>query len=307
MPRSKSAGHDVYVYVLFDWRGIPRYVGVGRRRRWTDHEQQISTYNPMKQAFIDRTLACIGEIPKVKVAEGLTRPEANELEKLFIQSIGRRPNGPLTNLTPGGDGGDFGDAISHTKSNWTPEMRERVSRNASRDTIRYWESLSQEEKDVKIKQLHVYREKYFDQEKHDLELRARRAAAVKAGHNRRTLEQKAETERKRQQSWTNEQQSALTTEWHRNMSPEAKKKRGRSISMALKGRAFPGDREKLSSSVTELWKDPEYRDRQLRNRRDKPSGLGTIWITNGITSRRVSPEDPIPEGWRRGKRHRVPE
>ena len=32
-----------YVYVLFDWLGIPRYVGKGKRNRDTDHERLSST------------------------------------------------------------------------------------------------------------------------------------------------------------------------------------------------------------------------------------------------------------------------
>lgn len=38
----------------------------------------------------------------------------------------------------------------------------------------------------------------------------------------------------------------------------------------------------------------------------KPGGLshghkGTVWITDGVRSRRVSPSIDVPSGWRRGK------
>lgn len=34
-----------YVYVLFDWRGIPRYVGKGKGNRWLDHERKSDPKN----------------------------------------------------------------------------------------------------------------------------------------------------------------------------------------------------------------------------------------------------------------------
>lgn len=96
-----------YVYILFRETGIPFYVGMGKGRRWLDHERPASlakgkTY---KDAVCKKVLARRAEIPKVKVAEGLSEKDAFEIEKQFIAAIGRHPVGPLSNMTDGGDGG----------------------------------------------------------------------------------------------------------------------------------------------------------------------------------------------------------
>lgn len=44
------------------------------------------------------------ELPVVKVREGLTESDAFQTEIAFISAIGRGKNGPLVNLTDGGDG-----------------------------------------------------------------------------------------------------------------------------------------------------------------------------------------------------------
>jgi hypothetical protein len=45
-----------------------------------------------------------GELPMVKVQEDLPSAEAFEMEIALIKAIGRGKNGPLVNLTDGGDG-----------------------------------------------------------------------------------------------------------------------------------------------------------------------------------------------------------
>jgi hypothetical protein len=101
--QTKIPKRDFYVYVLFDADGIPRYVGKERSYRWKQHEYYKSG-NRVKDAFITRTLALLGEIPKVKIRERLTEKSAHQLEILLIGAIGRRPHGSLTNMTDGGDG-----------------------------------------------------------------------------------------------------------------------------------------------------------------------------------------------------------
>lgn len=56
-----------YVYILFDWLGIPRYVGKGKGRRWYKHERSTDTINWMKNEFIEQTWMMLGEIPKIKI------------------------------------------------------------------------------------------------------------------------------------------------------------------------------------------------------------------------------------------------
>ena len=43
-------------------------------------------------------------MPKVKIRQNLTEPEAFEIERAFIKAIGRGKNGPLVNMTDGGEG-----------------------------------------------------------------------------------------------------------------------------------------------------------------------------------------------------------
>jgi hypothetical protein len=90
---------DYYTYILFDPSATPRYVGKGTKNRWNAHDTDESGTNPRKEEFIKETLAILGEIPKIKIAENLTQEEALELESIFIHAIGIYPDGPLTNLT----------------------------------------------------------------------------------------------------------------------------------------------------------------------------------------------------------------
>jgi hypothetical protein len=105
MTKSPSDARCFYVYGLFDADGIIRYIGKGKGRRWLLHEKKRpDKRNWAKYEFIIATLAVLGEIPKVKIRENLTEPEAFEIETALINAIGRFPDGPLINRTNGGDG-----------------------------------------------------------------------------------------------------------------------------------------------------------------------------------------------------------
>ena len=123
---------DFYVYVLFrHGTGEPFYVGMGRGRRLsTTMRLDIPNFakkQAIKQARVDGT-----EIPRVKIASGLTQDAAVQIEIAFIAAIGRGKDGPLVNLTVGGEGTS---GYSPTKANrdavgdaarnrvWTAEMR----------------------------------------------------------------------------------------------------------------------------------------------------------------------------------------
>ncbi len=165
-----------YVYVLFDWLGVPRYAGKGRGQRWLAHERGTDPVNLLKNEFIEQTWIMIGEVPKVKVREGLTNAEACATEIALISAIGRIDlgTGPLVNMTGGGDGGvdlspaelkrrnaaikrswklqtedererrwrPMVDAATLARNNQTVEQRSAQSRNGGLATVRTPEQMA---------------------------------------------------------------------------------------------------------------------------------------------------------------------
>src|SRR5690348_14515761 len=95
-----------YVYALFREDGVtPFYIGIGRGTRWLQHERQAYRNRTHKDRIILRMQESgLTEIPKVKLVEGLTFREAAVIERDLILLIGRKPIGPLSNLTDGGEG-----------------------------------------------------------------------------------------------------------------------------------------------------------------------------------------------------------
>jgi hypothetical protein len=127
---------DAYVYVLFRADGTPFYVGKGRKDRWGDHERDAKLGMRSHKLNIIREMLRAGlkEVPKVKIAEGLTHREAFLREIAIIAAIGRYPDGPLVNRTGGGDGNRDQSAEERAKTVarnrarvWTPEMRAKVA------------------------------------------------------------------------------------------------------------------------------------------------------------------------------------
>jgi hypothetical protein len=102
---------DYYVYVLFRENGAPFYVGKGKGWRYTDHERTVRNNttrcrnNPHKINIIRQMLSSgWTDVPTIKIAENLTHEKACEYEVAWIAALGRRPLGPLVNMTNGGDG-----------------------------------------------------------------------------------------------------------------------------------------------------------------------------------------------------------
>lgn len=114
---------DYYVYVYCDPRkfcliemgeyilkNVPFYIGYGRKNRMYFHlkmkDTNLSKINKIKSIIKD------GHKPLIfKLKDGLNHEDATKLEIYFINEIGTQlevrdvKRGPLTNQTPGGDGG----------------------------------------------------------------------------------------------------------------------------------------------------------------------------------------------------------
>lgn len=99
LPRS-----DYYVYGLLRENGTIFYIGKGRRNRWLDHEKYAHKKNSHKNAIIIQITNRGLTLQKYKIAENLTATEALDIEVALILLIGRKPYGPLVNMTAGGDG-----------------------------------------------------------------------------------------------------------------------------------------------------------------------------------------------------------
>ena len=147
-----------YVYVLFDWLGVPRYIGKGKEgtERENNHEKKSDSQNWLKNEFIEQTWIMLEEIPKVIIRKGLTELEAFTTEIALIKAIGRIDlnTGPLTNMTNGGDGGGFRQsALSRQrtgigKSNWWKQTNNLTStlQKLSESAKRRWKNLTLEER-----------------------------------------------------------------------------------------------------------------------------------------------------------------
>jgi len=121
---TESYARVFYVYILFDLRGVPLYVGMGKGNRWNTHQQHFCPgrkRNPFLGGVVRRAVQLGKALPQVKVRERLTRREACETEIALIAVIGCRylGTGPLANMSKGGDG-----SLGHVVS---PQHRAAIS------------------------------------------------------------------------------------------------------------------------------------------------------------------------------------
>lgn len=132
---TQEVDNRFYVYGLFD-KGVPFYIGKGRDSRAYDHvgEARRGSHLP-----VHKKIRSISNEPVVRILCGdLSEENAYELEELSIATVGRRctKEGPLLNLSSGGEGGTAGYVVVLTREQRarqhaamrTPEARERMSR-----------------------------------------------------------------------------------------------------------------------------------------------------------------------------------
>lgn len=118
-------GKWFYKNLTFDYE--PFYVGVGINRRFRQHLQpKILSNNSIKSNIINKIIRLTNEQPiHYKIFENLTPIEAYEIEKDIIKTFGRinLKNGPLSNMTDGGESGTFNTVV-------TPNTRKKMSLKA---------------------------------------------------------------------------------------------------------------------------------------------------------------------------------
>lgn len=213
---------EFYVYVLFRPDGRPCYVGKGRGNRWLHHERNPRHYNKHLARIITRAG---GTLSKVKFREGLSNDDASRIETALIAYIGRKPNGPLVNLTDGGDGKrgyvapqSTREKISraNTGKKMSPEGRARMSA-ASRG---------------KPKSLN-----------HNLAV----SAALKGrSYSDETLQKMREGAARR---WARESERDILRNYHAMMTPEQRAQRSLTIKLAtIEAMKDPHIRAKISES-----------------------------------------------------------
>lgn len=132
-----------YTYIHFDWTGVPRWVGKGTGDRIDHHEKTIDDSNPEKNEFIEQTWIMLGEVPKLKVRENLTKEEALETEIALITAIGRadQGKGPLVNKTNGGDGAlGFNHSIKTLKL-MSQIVKARVANLSAAERVIYFQRM----------------------------------------------------------------------------------------------------------------------------------------------------------------------
>lgn len=88
-----------YVYAIFGPTGHPCYIGKGSGYRW-QHHARFSHNRRLARLYCEAG----GDLPIVKIREDLSESDAFLVERALIAAIGRGVDGPLLNLTDGGDG-----------------------------------------------------------------------------------------------------------------------------------------------------------------------------------------------------------
>lgn len=258
---------DYYVYALIRENDTPFYIGMGRGARIDEHEKEADRGENGPRHHVIRKLWRLGIVlVKMKLQEELTRREAHQLEIMLIQLIGRRPNGPLVNLTGGGTGAydPSPELIKKLRPTWN-----KFIANAPRfNRERVWTDELRAKVGASVKE--TMTPEY-------------RALMSKRGRENMTPELRDLISVRTKEGMTPEVRAQLSKSSHERVWTEASRKKS---SVASKKHVWTEeDCEKVSVGVLEFWK-----------RR-----AGSYWITNGIDERFCELNETVPEGWRRGR------
>ena len=103
-----NGNKDYYVYGYFDLEE-PIFIGVGSgdddKRHLIDSERGVSKATFDSFYLRLRKMARYRKPSIIRIEEGLSEKDANEVQSYLIRTIGRRPRGPLLNKSNGGNKG----------------------------------------------------------------------------------------------------------------------------------------------------------------------------------------------------------
>lgn len=137
-----------YIYVLLRANQAPFYIGMGQGDRCVEHFRAAKRGDNSHRSRIIR----LGGATCVKLAEGLDKDQAEQLEKDMIRLLGREPLGPLINRTDGGDGcnnmsteGRASIAAANRAREWSDETLAVIAeQTAQRNREREWSEASRQ-------------------------------------------------------------------------------------------------------------------------------------------------------------------
>lgn len=321
-----------YIYILFDWLGVPRYVGKGRGKRWEQHERQTDPSNWLKNEFIERTWIMIGEIPKIKVQEGMTESGAFFLEKSLIKAIGRIDlnTGSLTNMSDGGEGLDSETAKKHWRryidsltneeksiralpgllaiANMTDEQRKRRNQKQSIALRQAWADKTPEERRaIGLKVAEKMGVQHYKEMSHKGNLAIGHDRHVEIGRSsasKLTKEQRTAAALKRWSNMTEQQRREFSLKGLKasaRRSDEERQVAGAKTSIGLKKYHDNLSKEEASARGRKIWESQSPERRSEHNRKVANSKKPWSWITDGNETKTILKGEVLPEGWRIGR------
>ncbi len=302
-----------YVYILFDYLGIPRYIGKGRGKRWEEHKSTDG--NKLKAAFIRRTLAVLGEIPKLRIREHLDEKTAFTIEIILITALGRIDigTGCLTNLTDGGDGFNS-ESAKKANAAWmaasTPEQRSaRLKEIWSAPEMRLGQSIRAIAQHADPVKKENHRASLIIANARP-EVILHRSDAARLAHAR--LEVKVNHSAGCKIAQNRPEVRAATSERMKIERADPIKEVAR-IENLKKTLAQPDVKLRKSEASKEIWRRSELAAKMAANNREiltRPEVLekigagtrGSRWINNGIKNCRLKLGLELPDGWFLGKK-----
>jgi group I intron endonuclease len=267
----KSIAKVWFVYLIYNIMNGKYYIGYTYdfTSRWKTH---CSDAKNGSAYYFHRAIRKYGEeaFEYQILAVARTEKEVKPLEKLWILSLGAYKSDIGYNLTMGGDGVIANEETSRKR---TEAMLKALLAKIA--------AMSPEEKEI------------------------RRTELVAIGK----MGAKASKDRKWHQIFSEEEKAVVLkkmadstkAQW-KSMSEEELREYSKTQSSASKkSHSRPEVKEKDRNSAIEAWNRAGVREAHSNSLREFHRGVGKlIFITNGITTKRVKEDSEMPQGWVRG-------